>query len=78
MLVVRWTTPTAIVHGNRDDWIPFQMSQRTVAALQAQGIPACIEIPNGCGHAFDLFAVEDRRGFGWASVDEAYDFVSHE
>ncbi|OCL03381.1 hypothetical protein AOQ84DRAFT_392308 [Glonium stellatum] len=70
-----YRTPTFMVHGNRDDWIPWQMSQRTIEALQARGIPAGLEIPDGCGHAFDLFTAEDRLGVGWAAVDSAYDFV---
>ena len=70
-----YRTPTFMVHGNRDDWIPWQMSQRTIEALQARGIPAGIKIPDQCGHAFDLFTVEDRLGVGWEAVDSAYDFV---
>ena len=51
------------------------MSQRTMATLEARGIPAFFEIPDGCGHAFDLFPVEDRKGLGWASIERAYAFA---
>ena len=70
-----YRTPTAMVHGNCDDWIPYSMSQTTVETLQAHGVPVFFEIPDGCGHAFDLFPIEDRKGLGWASIERAYDFA---
>lgn len=70
-----YRTPTFMVHGNYDEWVPYQMSEKTLDALRARGIPAGLEIPDGCGHAFDLFPVEDRFGVGWASMEIAYDFA---
>ena len=70
-----YRTPTFMVHGNRDDLIPWEQSQKTIEALQARGVAAGIEIPNDAGHAFDLFPAEDHLGNGWAAVEAAYDFA---
>lgn len=70
-----YRVPTFIVHGNCDEWVPYQMSEETVRALKERGVPAGFELADGCGHAFDLFSVEDRLGTGWRSVEVAYDFA---
>lgn len=70
-----YTTRTFMVHGNADDWIPYQMTQRTVEALRARGVPCGILIPDQCGHAFDMFPSEDRLGTGWSAINAAYDFA---
>ncbi|KAL2130203.1 hypothetical protein VTI74DRAFT_6770 [Chaetomium olivicolor] len=70
-----YRTPTFMVHGNADDWIPYQMTQRTIAALRERGVPCGILIPDQCGHAFDLFPQEDRLGVGWPAIEAAYDFA---
>jgi acetyl esterase/lipase len=70
-----YRTPTFMVHGNIDEWIPYPMTQKTVAALQERGVPCGIRIPDQCGHAFDLFPREDRLGVGWPAIEAAYDFA---
>lgn len=70
-----YITPTFMVHGNIDDWIPYQMTQKTIAAMQQRGVPSGIVIADQCGHAFDLFPREDRLGLGWAAIEAAYDFA---
>lgn len=72
-----YQTPTFMVHGNVDDWIPYQMTEKTIATLQKRGVPADIRIPDQCGHAFDLFPKEDKLGVGWAAIEDAYDFADH-
>jgi hypothetical protein len=71
----RYRTPTFLVHGDRDDLIPWQQSRDTVEALVAQGVEAGFAAPHEAGHAFDLWPDEDPRGTGWAAVKGAYDFV---
>lgn len=71
----RYRTPTFMVHGNIDDWIPYQMTERTIAALRQRGVPAGIVVPDQCGHAFDLFPMQDRLGHGWLAIEAAYDFA---
>jgi len=75
ILLGNYRTPTFMVHGNRDDLIPWEQSQKTIEALRAQGVAVGIEVPDEAGHAFDLFPAEDRRGNGWKSIEAAYDFA---
>lgn len=70
-----YKTPTFIVHGNGDDWLPLEMSERTVAALESHGIPVKLAVPDQCRHAFDLFPVGDPMGVGWAAIEEGYEFI---
>ena len=71
----RYRTPTFIVHGDQDDLIPWQQSQQTIAALNAQGVENGIAVPRDAGQAFDLWTEEDPRGTGWAAVEQGYDFI---
>lgn len=73
-----YNTPTFIVHGKADDWLPLSMSERTIEELKGRGIPASLVIPEQCGHAFDLFPVGDPLGVGWAAVEKGYDFICHQ
>ncbi len=73
-----YKTPTFIVHGNGDDWLPLSMSERTIEELKRRGIPASIAVPEQCGHAFDLFPVGDPLGVGWTSLEQGYDFICHQ
>ena len=70
-----YTTPTFIAHGNGDDWLPLEMSQRTIRELRDRGIPCGLSVPERCGHAFDLFPVGDPLGVGWAAIEEGYEFI---
>lgn len=71
----QYHTPTFIVHGDQDDLIPWQQSQDTIAALNAQGVENGFAAPCGAGHAFDLWTEEDPRASGWAAVEDGYDFI---
>lgn len=68
-----YRTPTFLVHGTRDDLIPWQQSQMTYAALTSKGIHAGINILEGAVHLFDLY--RDHDGKGWRAVQEGYDFL---
>ncbi|KAL6719406.1 hypothetical protein ACLMJK_003646 [Lecanora helva] len=68
----RYRTPTYLVHGTKDDLIPWQQSQEFADALKAQGVPAGIEIVEGKVHLFDLY--RDADGKGWESVQKGYEF----
>nr|APX44019.1 polyketide synthase [Pestalotiopsis microspora] len=69
-----YATPTFIVHGRRDDLIPWQQSQETFEALRSRGVNAEIAVPDA-GHAFDLFPSEDTDGAGWRDMMSSYDFL---
>ncbi|KAI0016488.1 hypothetical protein F4780DRAFT_772859 [Xylariomycetidae sp. FL0641] len=73
-----YRTPTFMVHGNADDWLPHTMTERTVAALRERGVRCGLRIAEQCGHAFDLWPVEDKLGVGWAAIEAAYDFACEE
>ena len=70
-----YKTPTFIVHGNADDWLPLSMSERTIEELKGRGIPAKLAVAEQCRHAFDLFPVGDPLGVGWTAVEQGYDFI---
>ena len=50
----RYRTPTFIVHGTRDDLIPWQQAQRTHDALSVNGVRAELRVVEGAPHLFDL------------------------
>lgn len=70
-----YKTPTFIVHGNGDDWLPLSMSEQTIKELKDRGIPAGLSVPEKCGHAFDLFPVGDPLGVGWTAIEQGYEFI---
>ncbi|KAF2258313.1 hypothetical protein CC78DRAFT_595576 [Lojkania enalia] len=70
-----YRTPTFIVHGNADDWLPLSMSEGTIRELKNRGIPAGLAIPEKCRHAFDLFPVGDPLSTGWSAIEQGYDFI---
>ncbi|KAK3680862.1 hypothetical protein B0T22DRAFT_524224 [Podospora appendiculata] len=74
IILGHYQTPTFMVHGLRDDLIPWEQSRRTIEALRERGVEAHMATPDA-GHAFDLFRAEDPMGTGWAAVDEGYAFV---
>lgn len=57
-----YRTPTYIIHGTRDDLVPWTQSQRTVAALQAGGVPVELALVEGAEHLFDVFAARRTPG----------------
>ena len=70
-----YKTPTFMVHGSNDDWLPLSMNQRTIKELKDRNIPAGLSVPEKCTHAFDLFPVGDPLGVGWKSIEEGYEFI---
>ncbi|KAK3332590.1 hypothetical protein B0T19DRAFT_457479, partial [Cercophora scortea] len=69
-----YRTPTFMVHGLRDDLIPWEQSRRTIETLRERGVEGEVAVPDA-GHAFDLFKAEDPMGTGWAAVEKGYAFV---
>jgi acetyl esterase/lipase len=66
-------SPTYLVHGTKDDLIPWQQSQRTYEAMQEAGIASGITILQDQPHLFDLFSDATREN--WQAVIRAYQFV---
>ncbi|CAD6593414.1 MAG: hypothetical protein ASARMPRED_007502 [Alectoria sarmentosa] len=73
-----YKTPTFIVHGNGDDWLPLSMSERTIEEMKGRGIPASLVIADQCKHAFDLFPVGDPLGVGWTAIEQGYEFICNQ
>lgn len=67
------STPTCLVHGTKDDLIPWEQSQKTFEALRAAGVPAELSILQNQPHLFDLYSDED--GTVWKEITKAYGFI---
>ena len=70
-----YRTPTFIVHGTRDDLIPWQQAQRTYEALRERGVPAEIRLVQGAVHLFDIGKGLKRDGEAERAVREGYEFL---
>lgn len=67
-----YATPTYIVHGTRDDLIPWQQARTTYEALVARGVPAGLDVVEGAEHLFDLYR---SRAKDWEVVLRGYEFL---
>jgi acetyl esterase/lipase len=56
--VAKENPPFLIMHGNKDDLVPYQQSELLRDALQKAGVPVTFKIIEGAGH-----------GFGGADID---------
>jgi acetyl esterase/lipase len=69
----KYTTPTFLIHGTKDDLIPWQHTQKIKDALVERGIPADAAIVEGAVHLFDLYGGEG--GGYWEAVLKGYEFL---
>ena len=51
----RYATPTFLIHGTRDDLVPWQQSQRTHEALVERGVAARLVVLEDALHLFDMY-----------------------
>ena len=68
-----YRTPTYLIHGTKDDLVPWQQSQQFADALRGRGVQVGAEVVEGKVHLFDLY--RDADGSGWESVKKGYEFV---
>ncbi|KAL5361507.1 hypothetical protein BJX96DRAFT_185313 [Aspergillus floccosus] len=68
-----YRVPTFLVHGTRDDLIPWKQSVRTKDALASQGVAAGVAVVEDAVHLFDLY--RDPKGQYWKAVLEGYEFL---
>ncbi|KAI0541767.1 hypothetical protein GGR58DRAFT_456118 [Xylaria digitata] len=68
-----YKTPTFLIHGTKDDLVPWQQSVRVSEALMKKGVPAGIEVVEGGLHLFDLH--KDVDGRYWDAVMKGYQFL---
>lgn len=71
-----YKTPTFIVHGTRDDLIPWQQAQRTYEALKEKGVEAEIRIVEGGIHLFDTGKGFERDEKAMGAVKGGYEFLA--
>ncbi|KAL8724681.1 MAG: hypothetical protein Q9166_007815 [cf. Caloplaca sp. 2 TL-2023] len=70
-----YQTPTFLVHGTRDDLIPWEQAQRTYCALAEQGVQAGIRIVENAIHLFDTSKGYRRDEQAARAVDDGYEFL---
>jgi len=52
--VSRDDSPTLLVHGSDDRWVPFEQSQRMAVSLSQAGVPDRLIVVPGARHGFEL------------------------
>ena len=72
-----YRTPTFIVHGTRDDLIPWQQALRTYKALCDYGVLAEIRLVQGAVHLFDASKSFERDEQASRAVREGYRFLEN-
>ncbi|KAI1128807.1 hypothetical protein F5Y10DRAFT_291694 [Nemania abortiva] len=73
----KYSVPTFIVHGTKDDLIPWQQAVRTYDALKEQGVPAEIRILDGAVHLFDLYKLRESDEAAKQAVEDGYAMLAH-
>jgi acetyl esterase/lipase len=68
-----YKVPTFLIHGTKDDLVPWQQTQRTRDALEQQGVQSGIAIVDDAVHLFDLY--RGRDGQYWEAVLRGYEFI---
>ncbi|KAL9020402.1 MAG: hypothetical protein Q9185_002376 [Variospora sp. 1 TL-2023] len=72
----RYRTPTFLVHGTRDDLIPWEQAQRTADAMREKGVEAEVRVVQGAAHLFDVVRGWRRSNEeAGRAVDEGYEFL---
>ncbi|KAB5575255.1 hypothetical protein GE09DRAFT_990386 [Coniochaeta sp. 2T2.1] len=70
-----YTVPTFLVHGTKDDLVPWQQSVRTIDALRQRNVQAEVRILDGAVHLFDLYRSYDSNGRAKMAIVEGYEFL---
>ncbi|KAL8883015.1 MAG: hypothetical protein Q9198_000074 [Flavoplaca austrocitrina] len=70
-----YRTPTFIVHGTRDDLIPWEQAQRTYDGMVERGVEAELRIVEGGIHLFDTAKDYRRDEKAAEAVDDGYRFL---
>ena len=70
-----YRTPSFIIHGTKDDLIPWQQAQRTYEALCECGVEAELRIVEGGVHLFDTSNGFERNEEAARAVREGYEFL---
>lgn len=68
-----YRVPTFLIHGTKDDLIPWQHTKKVRDALVNRGVPTGMQIVEGGVHLFDLGRDVDARH--WQAVRKGYEFL---
>ncbi|THC96047.1 hypothetical protein EYZ11_004468 [Aspergillus tanneri] len=70
-----YTTPTFIIHGTKDDLIPWQQAVRTFEALRQRDVTADLRILNRAVHLFDLYPSYADDPQAANAIQDGYEFL---
>ena len=70
-----YNSPTYLIHGSEDDFIPWQESHETYEALSRRGVEAGVSIVEGGGHMFEMLGVPKDDERAWQAVLNGYRFL---
>ena len=69
-----YSTPTFIIHGDRDEIVPFHTAERFVQAMRAAGVESGFLPIKGARHIYDLTLKPGQKGWG-ETVEPGYRFL---
>ncbi|KAL9046401.1 MAG: hypothetical protein Q9214_000753 [Letrouitia sp. 1 TL-2023] len=72
-----YTTPTCLIHGTRDEIVPFETAEAFLKAMQEAGVKGRLGIVEGARHIHDLRLKENDEGW-WEGVGVGYNFLFKE
>jgi len=71
-----YNTPTFLIHGTRDDHVPWQQSQKTYETLREKGVPTTLVVLKDGLHMFDMFRDFRRNADAMKAVEHGFEFLS--
>ena len=69
-----YNTPTFLIHGDRDEIVPYSLAVAFDKALRARGVPGGMCTVKGVRHIHDLYAVEGDEMWE-RGVAKGYEFL---
>ena len=73
----KYTTPTFLIHGERDEIVPFHTSTKFSEEMRRRGVKGNLLKVNGKRHIHDLGIKEGEEGWN-IGVGPGYDFLVKE
>lgn len=70
-----YSTPTFLIHGMRDDHVPWEATQRTYNALVKRGVPAGLALLEDALHLFDMYPRSKRNPDFVRAVKDGFGFL---
>src|SRR5262249_16868512 len=59
------TAPTLLLHGDKDELVPFQQSEIYLEKLKKAGVPAKLEVRKGAGHGWLTILADMQIAADW-------------